>query len=61
MGEGGEGVARQEGKPEEQCGGEEPNCSASGEAVEPKIVAEAKIGTYKSAELGLKPTASPCC
>ena len=23
--EGGEGVARQEGKPEEQCGGEEPN------------------------------------
>lgn len=54
-------IRKQEGKPEEQCGGEEPNCSASGEAVEPKIVAEAKIGTYKSAELGLKPTASPCC
>lgn len=38
-----------------------PRSSASGEAVEPKIVAEAKIGTYKSAELGLKPAARPCC
>lgn len=35
--------------------------SASGEAVEPKIVAEAKIGTYKSVELGLKPAAGSCC
>ena len=38
-----------------------PTSSASGEAVEPKIVAEAKIGTYKRAELGLKPAAWPCC
>lgn len=38
-----------------------PTSSASGEAVEPKIVAKAKIGTYKSAELGLKPVAWPCC
>lgn len=38
-----------------------PTSSAGGQAVEPKIVAEAKIGTYKSAELGLKPAARPCC
>ena len=57
----GEGVARQEGKSEEQCGVKSPRSSASGEAVEPKIVAEAKIGTYKSAEQGLKPAARPCC
>lgn len=38
-----------------------PTSSASGEAVEPKIVAEAKIGTYKRAELGLKPAARPGC
>lgn len=36
-----------------------PTSSASGEAVGPKIVAEAKIGTYKSVELGLKPAAWP--
>jgi hypothetical protein len=34
-----------------------PTSSASGEAVEPKIETETKIGTYKSAELGLKPAA----
>lgn len=32
---------------------------ASGEAVEPKIEAETKISTYKSAKLGLKPAAHP--
>lgn len=36
-----------------------PTSSASGEAVEPEIVAEAKIGTYKSAELDLRPAACP--
>lgn len=36
-----------------------PTSSASGEAVEPEIVAEAKIGTYKSAELDWRPAACP--
>lgn len=36
-----------------------PTSSASGEAAEPEIVAEAKIGTYKSAELDLRPAACP--
>lgn len=64
VGEEGEaGVARQEGKPEEQRGGgagvRSPARSASGEAVEPEIEAEAKIGTYKSVELGSKPAGRP--
>lgn len=37
-----------------------PTSLASGEAVTPKIVAEAKIGTSKSAELGWRPAAWLC-
>lgn len=61
--EGGEGVARQKGKQRSTVGVvpwvRSPTSSASGEAVGPEIVAEAKIGTYKSAELDLKPAACP--
>ena len=54
-------VLGRRGSQRSSVGVKSPRSSASGEAVEPKIVAEAKIGTYKSAELGLKPAARPCC
>lgn len=38
-------------------GGEEPSQLSQRRGTEPKIVAEAKIGTYRSAELGWEPAA----